>query len=523
MRDLKIPIFSILLAGLMASLFLPLMPIDETRYVSVAWEMRNASSFFLPLLNGEPYTHKPPLLFWLIQIVWKLLGVHDATPRLISVCFSILCIPVLQRISLLLWPDEKKTATLTALVLGSTVIWMLWSFAVMFDIILTFWTLLAVAGILLAENTNMLKKSWVFLTLGIAGGLLTKGPIILVYTLPQIIFHSFWSAERPFRWKLHISTALLTGFGLALLWAIPAAIQGGKNYSQAVFWDQTAGRISSSFAHGRPFGWYIPFLPFVFFPWILFKPSFSKLCFRPTEKGTRLVALWLVAPLIILSMISGKQIHYLIPLIPAGALLIGKNIALTSSCSGRAHAQTIGCVYVLIGFVALILPFIKFGNDIGQLAPGATLFSAIGFFAAGLILLTAPFRSVYEAARGVALSTLLALMLTLFKANSTFAENYDIKAISKIIKNIMDAGCVVAHVGKYHGQYQFIGRLQKPLIVLSKDTSASRNFIVGNPDGVLISYIKEKEISDNAAVLYKHRFRGKTAVLWRYKPEEPGL
>jgi len=50
-------------------------PIDETRYVGVAWEMWLRGDFLVPHLNGEPYSHKPPLLFWLFQAGWWLFGV----------------------------------------------------------------------------------------------------------------------------------------------------------------------------------------------------------------------------------------------------------------------------------------------------------------------------------------------------------------------------------------------------------------------------------------------------------------
>ncbi|APE30291.1 hypothetical protein BOX17_04590 [Halomonas aestuarii] len=62
---------------------LPLMPIDETRYLSVAWEMWQHQSFLVPLLNGEAYSHKPPLLFWLIQLGWWLFGASDWVARLV--------------------------------------------------------------------------------------------------------------------------------------------------------------------------------------------------------------------------------------------------------------------------------------------------------------------------------------------------------------------------------------------------------------------------------------------------------
>jgi 4-amino-4-deoxy-L-arabinose transferase-like glycosyltransferase len=59
LKGLQIPLLSVLLAGLLASFLLPLVPIDETRYVSVAWEMWNSDSYAVPLLNGEPYCSRP--------------------------------------------------------------------------------------------------------------------------------------------------------------------------------------------------------------------------------------------------------------------------------------------------------------------------------------------------------------------------------------------------------------------------------------------------------------------------------
>ncbi|MCK4939669.1 MAG: hypothetical protein KAR80_05190, partial [Rhodospirillaceae bacterium] len=50
----------------------PVLPIDETRYLSVAWEMHTSGSYLVPHLNGELYSHKPPLLFWLINAGWAI-------------------------------------------------------------------------------------------------------------------------------------------------------------------------------------------------------------------------------------------------------------------------------------------------------------------------------------------------------------------------------------------------------------------------------------------------------------------
>ncbi len=49
-----------LLLVLLALLTRPLFPMDETRYVALAWEMWQRGDFLVPYLNGEPYSHKPP-------------------------------------------------------------------------------------------------------------------------------------------------------------------------------------------------------------------------------------------------------------------------------------------------------------------------------------------------------------------------------------------------------------------------------------------------------------------------------
>ena len=55
----------------------PMTPIDETRYISVAWEMWLRGDWLVPYKNGEPYSHKPPLMMWLFQIGWAIFGVSE--------------------------------------------------------------------------------------------------------------------------------------------------------------------------------------------------------------------------------------------------------------------------------------------------------------------------------------------------------------------------------------------------------------------------------------------------------------
>ncbi|HCQ49712.1 MAG TPA: dolichyl-phosphate-mannose--protein mannosyltransferase, partial [Achromobacter sp.] len=57
---------------------------DEGRYAGVAWEMLRSQSPMVPLLDGMPYFHKPPLYYWLAQISYALFGVHEFSARVPS-------------------------------------------------------------------------------------------------------------------------------------------------------------------------------------------------------------------------------------------------------------------------------------------------------------------------------------------------------------------------------------------------------------------------------------------------------
>jgi len=113
-------------------------PVDETRYLSVAWEMWHNGDFILPTLNGEPYSHKPPLLFWLMHAGWALFGVNDYSPRLISMIAGLASLPLVSAIAGFFWPDRPGIRSTAPLILASFLAWLLYSTTVMFDILLGF-------------------------------------------------------------------------------------------------------------------------------------------------------------------------------------------------------------------------------------------------------------------------------------------------------------------------------------------------------------------------------------------------
>ena len=163
--------------------FRPPLPVDETRYLAVAWEMWMRGDFIVPYLNGEPYHHKPPLLFWLMTAGWSVFGVNEWWPRLVAPFFAVATLWGSVRLASLLWPDDKVTAQLTPLLLVGTAFWAIFQTVTMFDMMLATFTVLALLGIITAWRDGG-WSGWLLVGLAIGLGVLAKGPAILLHILP---------------------------------------------------------------------------------------------------------------------------------------------------------------------------------------------------------------------------------------------------------------------------------------------------------------------------------------------------
>lgn len=515
-KQLWFPFLIIVFPGLIFSLYLPYFPVDETRYLSVAWEMRLYDSFIVPIQNALPYSHKPPLLFWLFNLDWLLFGVNEVTLRFIPLLFSLLNITLVYKISLLLW-DEEKIARYAAIILSSTLSYLLWSALIMFDVILTFWVLLAIYGMLSTSRKHAVK-SWLLIGISIGGGILTKGPVVFVYILPAAILAFLWMPKEKFtkRWYAWFTLSLGIGIAVVLMWLIPAAMTGGEVYREAILWGQTVNRVANSFAHQRPFWWYLPWLAALLLPWILLTPAWRGCSRLTNDRGGRFLVIWIIPTLVVLSLISGKQVHYLIPLLPAFSLLVAKSLA---SCDlngkiTRWH-YPVAAFYSALGVSLLILSFMKPGWAMENIGISGARILSFGLITIGSTLFFLKKQSTSGLVNCTALSSAVFFVLILFSGNAFF-DSYDLRAISRVIKVKQDAGYSILHYGKYHGQYQFIGRLTQPLVAL--ETAGAIGEYAANHDKVaLITYESRMEVVNQEDIYFQQPFRSKKVVLWNKK------
>lgn len=503
----------LLLTALTVVAFLtrPMTPIDETRYISVAWEMWLRDEYLVLFKNGETYSHKPPLLFWLYNLGWAVFGFNEWWPRLVSPLFSAGGVLLTLSIARKLWPQADDAHRNAVWILASSLLWMVFSTSAMFDVMLAFFVLLGMRGILIAAQDSI-QRGFAWLAVSIGLGVLAKGPVVLLHLLPLAVLAPWWlvAQTRQPNWKHWygaILLAVLGGAAIALAWAIPAAIHGGEAYRNAIFWGQTANRMVDSFAHQRPIWWYLPLLPVLLFPWFVWPTlwrKFAALKHQGVDLGTRFCLAWMLPVFVAFSFISGKQIHYLIPLFPAFALLAGR--ALDSDV--RANIVTPAIIVAIIGAAMIYIAFAGLPGE-------ASVWTGFGWWAGGALLVAAGVAAWRVQQKknwlpGLAVLGTAFFALVQFYLAPAAGHAYDMHPIAQEIRKLQDRGIAVANSGKYHAQFQFAGRLHKPLTELKSDNT--ENWLAAHPDGVVVVYLSRREEIPSGAI-FSQPYRGEMAVL----------
>lgn len=469
----------------------PLLPVDETRYLAVAWEMHLGGNWLVPHLNGAVYSHKPPLLFWLINLVWTVFGVSETAARLIGPAFGMATIAGTAVLARRLWPQEAGIGGRAALVLAGFAFFSVFAGLTMFDGMLAFAVLLGVLALAVSGGS---RRGWIGFGAALAFGGFAKGPVILVHLLPVALTMPVWGGARLGPTLRGLALAVAVGVGLIGLWLVPAILSGGAEYREAVLWTQSAGRVSGSFGHGRPWWFFLAVLPLVLWPWAWSAPVWTalrRLNLRG-EPGLRLCAIWAGSALALFSLIDGKQVHYLLPTMPAAALVLARAM-------GRARwaARPAALVPAAVGagLLALATGWAP-DPDLARLAaPGwAMAVSGLLFLA----LAASAFRLRGPALTGLGLGFALA-------ADSLFALGapgriHDPGPLAAAIATHDAAG--IAILGRsYAGEFSFTARLRNPVIEIG-DVAGAEAWLAATPGGALIAPLhKDHPDGDPAEVI----------------------
>jgi 4-amino-4-deoxy-L-arabinose transferase-like glycosyltransferase len=328
----------------------PLFDADEGRNAEVGREMAVTNDYVMPRLDGLPYLDKPILYFAAEAACMEVLGANELAARLPALLFTLATAAVLFAFARRVWGEEQ--AWIAAIVMLSLPLTMAFSRTVIFDSALTFFIVGAIVAFYFAVEDG--GKRWTLLAwAAIAFGVLTKGPVAIL--LPLIIAIPFALLRKRFR-------ALWSWGGLAIfiviiapwVWAISRAVPDFLHY---VVVTETAQRLATKALKRTGPPWYfIPYLLGGALPWS-FVALFGTRRDDVRARDARLyVILWIVIPFVFFSISQSKRPQYILPVMPAVALLVA--YLWSDESRRRIGTRAAAIVFMLLGALLIAAPIV---------------------------------------------------------------------------------------------------------------------------------------------------------------------
>lgn len=500
-----------------------LWPADETRLMACAWEMWLRGNYLVPVMNGAPYSHQPPLILWLYLLGWKLIGVNAWWPRLVPGLFGLASMFLSAAMARFLWPGRDDVARYAPIVLLGGFFWAFYTTLALPDLVLAFFTLLALYALLWIWRKRDLRV-WLLLALAFGLGTLAGGVMIYVYVLPPALLAPLWANTTPKpRWKYwyaDILKASLFGLVIFLAWDIPAFVSSDPQSLAAAFFTWP-GQISiATFPSGDAWWWYLFLLPILGLPWSIWPLVWIRLWHirRAALNGGLLFCLaWSVPAIFILSLFSVRQPQYLLPVVPAFSLAV-TYLLLDDDLLEHAHDTVISSMALSViavgGLLAILpgLPRVDFlPGFLWQISP----FVGIAIVVVGMALGWVHLPPIRQRIVNMAGTAIVLGVFTLLLLGWQFDQIYQVDDVANVLAIAQHEKRPIAHVGTYDGQFQFAGRLQQPLDVI--DGGVADSWLAAHPRGLLVTYSRgwQPAASAGLRLVYEHPYLNQRVRVWK--------
>ncbi len=341
---------------------------DEGRYAEIPREMAASGDWLTPRLNGLKYFEKPPLQYWATAVAYEVFGEHHWTVRIWPALTGFAGIVLTYVIGAKLF--GALAGLYAALILASSLGYVLVAHVATLDMGLTFFMTLALGGLLIglrqqsppAETRLWMHLAWA----GMALAVLSKGLIGVL--LPAMVLVAYIVLARDFGAlrRLHWWTGGLLFLALAAPWFVAVSI-ANPGFFDFFFIHEHFQRFLTK-GHRRPGPWwyFFPILALTILPWLSilcaalvrsWKARGAAAEFQPQ----RLLLLWSVLIFAFFSVSGSKLPSYIMPIYPALALLMGLYLSERQASALRWHLAPLPLLGVLV--MALAPLAVRFASD----------------------------------------------------------------------------------------------------------------------------------------------------------------
>ena len=481
-----------------------------------------SGEWLVPRYNGELYDQKPPLIFWVSALCMKtgaLLGASLDDPfwvRLPSAMGALVAALGTALLGRLLFPERQQIGLIAALMLICS--WqMQWSARFLHldapVVACVVWTLLALLSA--AASTGSRRVTWIVLgIIAAASGLMLKGPLAIVFPGLTLIAWSLASRESGFLRRSGLLWMSVAAGAMALAWFLFAWRAAGDVWAEELLLRQGILRLideTPKQKHG------VAYYPSVI--WGLFAPWSPMLAlglvarwWRSSTTSERrsllFLALWVAAVFVPLSFGATRRSRYLMPALPALALLCAQLLDQGALRGGsvfigrglRVLVGVMALVYLAAMTGALVLASGTWGPEVWVAVSRETgILSRLILAVMGLCVAFWTIFKLRSAAASHVLAAGLLMMTTLLAGLGLVilpaADRVrDDQAIYTQLAPLVDRGCRLAVVGGWAQREStagfFLYYLDAPIERVGKDGSALETLA---KEGPVVALMNEEE------------------------------
>ncbi len=313
---------------------------DEARYAEIPREMVASGNWVTPTLNYVTYLEKPPLTYWLVALSYKLFGVSGASARLVPAACGFVTVLLVFLLGRSL--ADARAGFLAGLTLATSLMFFGLSRILMTDMVLCLGVVLALYG---AWQTRLGYRHgpyafWLGCTIGfLSKGLLGPGLPIMATVLFAALAGEWSLLVWLLNWRALVMFVVLCAPWVVLVsWETPGFL------SYFFIYEHLGRLLTASHQRYQPPWFYAAVLPAALFPWIALLPWAvvrswpGRLWRSEPERGWLFAAVWFVSFFLFLSLSNSKMLHYLLPALPALALILGRSLAQVSAAGWRNWA-----------------------------------------------------------------------------------------------------------------------------------------------------------------------------------------
>lgn len=440
----------------------PLLDADEGRNGEVGREMAATNDYVMPRLDALPYVDKPIVYFAAEAAAMEVLGPTETAARLPSLLFTLLTAALVAWFARRLWGAEAGWASAIATL--SMPLTVAFAHMVIFDSALTFFITAAMIALYLAVEEH--QKRWATLAwLAIGLGVITKGPVAIA--LPLMVGIPYAIKRRRFGalW----SWGGLAAFVVAIapwVWGVTKVVPDFLHY---VLVTETAQRLATKALKRTGPPWYfVPFLIGGALPWC-FVAAGGWRGEEDRDRNARLYLwLWVLIPFLFFSLSQSKRPQYVLPLMPAIALL-----------AARATRGVKAAAIAVLALGVALLGALAFAHLRGEYVAAARTTG----LALGIVCLVAGVAAMLVKRRDLAFIALslpvLAIPLAADPLMNALAERRSTRSLIAQIAPYVHEDTEVAGVEAFTGSMAFY--LRRPVTIYTPDAEeTTSNYLIGH-------------------------------------------